>query len=575
MGIAPIGDGPKNDEFKTGHWTSATGGDAVPLLRIQAIFGVCGSLLGGLGVLLPHPDTFMVPELLLLNALTMAASLGVWFFADRIPPVSVRYLSASGTILITVAVILSRDSTSAYALLYLFPAIYAYYFLRRLDAVMHIVLAIAMYGVAIAVISMLPEPENAPVSGSIFHHFVITAGSLVVIGVMLVYLRSRVEQLMDQVVESARTDLLTGLLNTRSISELLYAEIDRSRMGGSRVTVLHVTVGGMRDVSNRHGHGAAEDLIKQFGLLLNESTRRIDPVGRTGNAEFTVILPETEENTAFLLGEQLLARARRTFRERGVTLTASIGIACYPKHSATAEGLLQAAATASEAARALGSDRAVVYSVELEDVLAGDVSRGLTETRTHLSTVLSLAEVLDLRDARTASHSLAVARYCEMLGAQLGLDEHRVQRLRLAGMLHDIGKVGIPDSILDKPGPLSPTEWDEVRKHPEMAARILGARELSDIREWILCRHEQLDGHGYPQGLAASAIPIESRILAVAESYDAMTSERPYRSALTREEAIVELGRYVGSQFDGKVVDAMLRVLDGSAHQSGMAQLGH
>jgi HD-GYP domain-containing protein (c-di-GMP phosphodiesterase class II) len=132
----------------------------------------------------------------------------------------------------------------------------------------------------------------------------------------------------------------------------------------------------------------------------------------------------------------------------------------------------------------------------------------------------------------------------------------------MAGTLHDIGKVGLPDSILDKPGPLSPSEWDEVRRHPEMAARILGARELTDIRGWILARHEQLDGHGYPRGLSSEEIPLESRILAVAESYDAMTSERPYRPARSHEEAIAELGRYSGSQFDGAVVDALVRALE-------------
>jgi HD-GYP domain-containing protein (c-di-GMP phosphodiesterase class II) len=213
----------------------------------------------------------------------------------------------------------------------------------------------------------------------------------------------------------------------------------------------------------------------------------------------------------------------------------------------------------------------VVYSAELEDVLSGDPSKALTERRTHLSTVLSLAEVLDLRDARTASHSLAVSRYCELIGAEMGFSEQRLQRLRLAGLVHDIGKVGIADSILDKPGPLSPSEWDQVRKHPEMAARILGARELTDIREWVLCRHEQPDGHGYPRGISGDAIPLEARILAVAESYDAMTSERPYRPAKSTEEAIAELGRYAGSQFDGAVVDAMVRVLNAADAEAPLA----
>ena len=194
----------------------------------------------------------------------------------------------------------------------------------------------------------------------------------------------------------------------------------------------------------------------------------------------------------------------------------------------------------------------------------GDEEPGGTPTdrRTHLSTVLSLAEVLDLRDSRFASHSMAVARYCEIIGTELGLPEARIERLRMAGTLHDIGKVGLPDAILDKPGPLSPSEWDEVRRHPEMAARILGASELADIRGWILARHEQPDGHGYPRGLSGDDVPLESRILAVAESYDAMTSERPYRAAMSHDSVIEEMGRYAGTQFDGAVVDALVRGLE-------------
>jgi diguanylate cyclase (GGDEF)-like protein/putative nucleotidyltransferase with HDIG domain len=565
MGLLPHGESSRRPQrwrftgLPSGDGSSF--GDPTLLFRVQAAFLLGGAVLGLLGVILPHPSSFMLPQLIVLNALSFSTAFGFWIIAPRLPAAWVRFTPAIGTFMVSLSVIFSRDPTSAYAMLYLFPPLYAYYFLPRVDAVLHIAFAALNYAGAVALISALEAGTRAE-AGAIFHHFVITIGSLIVIGLMLTFLRQRVEALMNRVFESARTDLATGLLNARGLQDALDAELDRARMSAHRVSVLSVRLSGLRDLQKRHGHRAGDELIKTVGELLKDSTRLMDHVARTGVTEYTVVLPETDEGTAFLLAEQVLARARRTFREQQVATAASIGVAAFPKHAADPEGLTQAAASAAEAAGALGGDRAVVFSTELEGVLGGDPTRGLREQRTHLSTVLSLAEVLDLRDARTASHSMAVARYAELIGQHLGMPDSRLKRLRLAGLLHDIGKVGIADSIFDKPGPLSPSEWDEVRRHPELAARILGASDLSDIREWILCRHEQPDGHGYPRGLSGEAIPLESRILAVAESYDAMTNDRPYRPARSKQEAIAELGRYSGSQFDGLVVDALVRVLD-------------
>jgi diguanylate cyclase (GGDEF)-like protein len=574
VGLMPVGESERRSDRRSGlaYGTPAESlnTDSVLMIRVQAAFLFCGAIVGFLGIILPHPASFLTSELLLLNCVSVVTALASWAFAARVPASAVRYMPAAGTLLITASVVFSRDATSAYALLYLFPCVYVYYFLTRADAVLHIAFAAINYAGAIAIISsMSGAPMVEP--GSVLHHLVITVGSLIVVGSMLMFLRRRVEVLIAEVVESARTDLSTGLRNTKGLMEVLTAEIDRARMGAHRVGLLTIQISGILDIRARIGDRRAEATIVDIGQLLDDCTRRIDAVARTGSAEFSVALPETDENTAFLLAEQLLARFRRCFREWDLPLSTSIGVASFPKHAATSEALMHSSSGSCEAAKALGGDRAVVYSAELEDVLSGDPSKALTERRTHLSTVLSLAEVLDLRDARTASHSLAVSRYCELIGAELGFSEQRLQRLRLAGLLHDIGKVGIADSILDKPGPLSPSEWDQVRKHPEMAARILGARELTDIREWVLARHEQPDGHGYPRGISGEAIPLEARILAVAESYDAMTSERPYRPAMSSEEAIAELGRYSGSQFDGAVVDAMVRVLNATDLEARLA----
>ena len=143
-----------------------------------------------------------------------------------------------------------------------------------------------------------------------------------------------------------------------------------------------------------------------------------------------------------------------------------------------------------------------------------------------------LAETLDMRDVGTARHSQTVGRYAEEIARALGLPEAHVERIRAAGVLHDIGKLGVADAVLKKPGALTDEEWAEMRRHPELGARILDHANLRDISAWVLAHHERIDGRGYPHGLAGDVIPLEARILAVADAYEAMTADRAYRAAL-------------------------------------------
>jgi hypothetical protein len=178
-----------------------------------------------------------------------------------------------------------------------------------------------------------------------------------------------------------------------------------------------------------------------------------------------------------------------------------------------------------------------------------------------LAAVLLLAETLDMRDPSTARHARTVGRFASETAAALGLPGEGVERIQAAGVLHDLGKLGIADAILHKPGPLDEHEWREMRRHPEVGARILEHAGLRDIARWVGQHHERIDGHGYPLGLTGEAISLEARILAVADAYEAMTAERPYRSALPVQEARAELLRCAGSQFDPRVVQAFLSTL--------------
>jgi putative nucleotidyltransferase with HDIG domain len=241
-------------------------------------------------------------------------------------------------------------------------------------------------------------------------------------------------------------------------------------------------------------------------------------------------------------------------------VTISFGVASSPAHGSDAVSLLRAADRAMAAAKDLGSDRTVIYSDEVARMLAESGGKG--DDQLQLATVIALAEALDIRDTGTGQHSHTVGSYSELMARELGFDEERVERVQLAGVLHDIGKIGISDRVLSKPGPLDADEWQEMYTHPEIAARLLSRSEFDDLRAWVLAHHERPDGLGYPYGLKADDIPVEARILAVADAYEAMTADRVYRPALGAEAARAELEAGAGSQFDREVVDAFLRALD-------------
>lgn len=182
--------------------------------------------------------------------------------------------------------------------------------------------------------------------------------------------------------------------------------------------------------------------------------------------------------------------------------------------------------------------------------------------RRQLATALGLADALGRHDPRTALHGRSVARLSVLMGTELGFDEHRLERLRLAGMLHDIGKIFIPSHVLHRPGPLTAQEWEGMRRHPELGARMLSDAGLGDVQRWILAHHERPDGLGYPRGLSGDEIPIEASILAVADAYDAMTSVRAYRPILAHDEALEELQEGAGTQFSPEVVEIFLQAVD-------------
>jgi diguanylate cyclase (GGDEF)-like protein len=389
--------------------------------------------------------------------------------------------------------------------------------------------------------------------------------SIVGVGVVLVLLgvvahqRHQIARLSARLSDATRIDPLTGLLNRRAFELLLEAELERTRRTGRPLAVIVGDVDGLSAVNAHRGHSAGDNVLKLVARDMTKWKRRIDSAGRIGGEEFALLLPETDERGAFLLAERLRRAAHRTFNDEPLPVTVSFGVASYPEHGDRLDILLSLATHAMGAAKELGKDRSVIYSPEVARMLAS--AGGPEGAELQLATVVGLAETLDIRDTGVVGHCQSVGRYAELTALELELPDERVERIRLAGVLHDVGKIGVSDRVITKPGPLDADEWREMRTHPEIGARLLAHPEFDDLRGWVLAHHERPDGRGYPQGLEGDSIPIEASILAVADAYEAMTADRAYRPAMGVEAARAELEAGAGTQFDPAVVRAFLAAL--------------
>jgi diguanylate cyclase (GGDEF)-like protein/putative nucleotidyltransferase with HDIG domain len=351
-------------------------------------------------------------------------------------------------------------------------------------------------------------------------------------------------------------DPLTGLRNRREFEPRV---LDRLQ-GAGGVALLVCDLDNFKRVNDSLGHEAGDEVLRRFSDVLRRSTRGTDVPTRLGGEEFAVLLPGTGRDEALAVAERLRLAVRAEFEGFAAPVSVSVGVAASSPELTTAADLTRAANRALYAAKRLGRDRVVPYHAETLSLL-DDLRDAGGASDEQLAAAMLLAETLDLRDLGTSRHSQTVGRLCELIAHELGWTAVRVERLRAAGVLHDIGKLGISDKILHKPGKLDDDEWEEIRRHPEIGARILEHAHLKDIAAWVLRHHERVDGRGYPDGLAADEIPVEARVLAVADAYEAMTADRPYRAGLPRSAAEAELREGSGTQFDPDVVAALLRAL--------------
>jgi diguanylate cyclase (GGDEF)-like protein len=410
--------------------------------------------------------------------------------------------------------------------------------------------------------------------------------------------------------EQAITDGLTGVKTHRFFMEALSSEWKRSSRAGRSFALVLMDLDRFKFVNDFYGHLEGDLVLQRVGQILETNCRRSDVVARYGGDEFVILMPETTMEQARQLSSKLRGWVAADPLLREKNISASFGIASYPLHGSSPQELIQVAdasmylskhqggntvSTAdhvdpNEAKRwkrdvleaYLGVTLKRLFSTgpeafdeiyqrlrqfsdslpatEANDTKPADGPSALPQSI--LDTVTSLAYAIDAKDQYTQGHSQKVSAYAALLAEEIGMTDAEVEEIRLGAVLHDVGKVGIPEQILNKSGPLNPEEWETMKTHVTYGGRLLEPLlPLARIRQMVLHHHEFFDGSGYPEALSGKAIPLGALIVTIADSYDTITSDRSYKKGRTAEQAFSELERCAGTQFDPELVAAFVRAM--------------
>lgn len=376
--------------------------------------------------------------------------------------------------------------------------------------------------------------------------------------------------LNKQLEQQAITDALTELPNHQALVNYLDIELARAKAQQSICSILFIDIDHFKSLNDKYGHLVGDTILRQFSSLIEATLRSTDYLGRWGGEEFLAVLPGTSGSNALAVAERIrLQVARHVFaHERGgLRLTCSLGLATYPDDANQREMLVMLADTAMYAAKRLGRNQTRVAR-EPSVLTLGRVAEApqALEERRVLGVVEALLALQEGRDRPTSQHERRVAALARKLALNMGLSEEEAYIVSLGGLLHDLGKVALPDQLLLKRGKLTEEEFRSVRAHPVTGSRVLSEVPiLHEITSIVRSHHEWMDGSGYPDKLAGEAIPLGARIVAVADAYDVITHHRPYQHAHSSAEALYALQKNAGRQFDPHAVTALVHLL---AHSS-------
>ncbi len=398
--------------------------------------------------------------------------------------------------------------------------------------------------------------------------------------------------LLEKSKEHMNTDSLTQLYNHRGFQECLSKELHNAEENNTKLSVVMLDVNNISKINRELGHRKGDEVIKLVAEKVKHNLRKTDIAGRYGGDEIAMILPNTDVAEAKYIAEYITYTLSCCFIDDVGPVKVAVGIASYPECAKEQEKLLILAEQAMYISQAKGykdgmsaiisstdfnfwddaalksyaeiiSKRHSQMGVNFEDELLHKFNSEQIHSQNHLAEIAkSLAGAIDAKDPYTKGHSTSVSRYSEALARSLNLPEEEVERISLGALLHDVGKIGIPESVLKKPDKLSDEEWNIMKQHPVIGAeKVLQPNEaLRDLIPIVKYHHEHVDGSGYPEHLKGDQIPLSAKIVAVADAFHALVSDRPYRKGLGLETACDILLQGAGKQWDSGLVRKFIQI---------------
>ena len=355
----------------------------------------------------------------------------------------------------------------------------------------------------------------------------------------------------------ALTDPLTGLGNHRHFHERLQRELLSAEEQAMPLTLCFVDIDDFKKVNDCFGHPSGDRVLSQVGARLRQGGEAF----RLGGDEFALLLVDHDETMALAAADSIVERIATVDFDHIGTVTVSAGLATFPMQGHGRDELIRLADSALYWAKEHGKNRVRLYRPEVVELSELKRLAPGPDKAARYRAAASLAKAVDARDTYTGSHSERVSELAAKVAKRLGLDAEQVELTRLAGSLHDLGKLAIPEEILRKPGTLTDSERLVLERHPQIGFRMLDSLGVDPVADLVLHHHERWDGAGYPDGLRGDEIPLGARIIFVTDAYDAMTSDRIYRPKLSSQEALAELERCAGTQFDPGIVAAFVEEL--------------